>query len=666
MQSPQTPGVYYERVDSSAPAISLLRTDIAGFVGIASRGPLHQPLPVQSWRQFQAYFGDFTGAGYLAYAVRAFFENGGQRCWVVRVASEVAATAALTLESESLTDLWTISASSPGVWGNELEIVIRETHRAQTVTVAQPSAPEFSIVLSTAGFGRATQVRLSQGTMRIHKIVSDVDAVNHRLVWINRKREAQLPYDAPLSGFDPERPIVIESIEYTLWVRQLGRLIRAYEGLSLVPEHRRYGPSLVGELKLPRFSGQPVNLPSAPEPVTITELRPLPIAALESIATMPDQTMVLSGGADGLAQLSAYDFIGEELDPLGSDTERARKARGLRTLEEIREVAVVAVPDIHIQPEPPARFSPPSPCIPDPCLPLDVPPAAAAPAPSLGDLPPVFTEDAIYRVQAALIQHCEKLRDRIALLDPPFSAARDDKLGLGAVRAWRSRFDSKYAAFYYPWLRVVDPMRSSASPLREIPPSGHVAGQYAQSDFQFGVHKAPANAPLIWAEDATVLVNDAGHGILNPAGINAIRALPGRGLRIFGARTMSGDSDWQYVNVRRLMMMIEKAIEAAIQWAVFEPNSTLTRVKLNLTLTSFLLSLWQRGALMGASASDAFFVKCEDENNPQRERDQGRLLATIGVAPSRPFEFIILRVGRTHNQFEISEASSGASGLEVF
>ena len=665
MQSPQTPGVYYERVDSSAPAISLLRTDIAGFVGIARRGPLHQPLPVQSWRQFQAYFGDFTGAGYLAYAVRAFFENGGQRCWVVRVASEVAATAALTLQSESLTDLWTISASSPGVWGNELEIVIRETHRAQTMTVAQPSAPEFSTVLSTAGFGRATQVRLSQGTMRIHKIVSDVDAVNHRLVWINSKREAQLPYDAPLTGFDRERPILIESIEYTLWVRQLGRLIRAYEGLSLVPEHRRYGPALVGEHKLPRFSGQPVNLPSAPEPVTITELRPLPIAALESIATMPLQTMVLSGGADGLVQLSAYDFIGEELDPLDSDTERARKARGLRTLEEIREVAVVAVPDIHIQPEPPARFSPPPPCIPDPCLPLDVPPAAA-PARSLGDLPSVFTEDAIYRVQSALIQHCEKLRDRIALLDPPFSAARDDKLGLGAVRAWRSRFDSKYAAFYYPWLRVVDPMRSSASPLREIPPSGHVAGQYAQSDFQFGVHKAPANAPLIWAEDATVRVNDAGHGILNPAGINAIRALRGRGLRIFGARTMSRDSDWQYVNVRRLMMMIEKAIEAAIQWAVFEPNSTLTRVKLNLTLTSFLLSLWQRGALMGASASDAFFIKCDDENNPQRERDQGRLLATIGVAPSRPFEFIILRVGRTHNQFEISEASSGVSGMEVF
>jgi phage tail sheath protein FI len=284
----------------------------------------------------------------------------------------------------------------------------------------------------------------------------------------------------------------------------------------------------------------------------------------------------------------------------------------------------------------------------------------------VGDLPPVFSESAIFKVQSALIQHSEKMRDRIALLDPPFSAARDDKLGIGAVRAWRSRFDSKYAAFYYPWLRVVDPMRSSTSMIREIPPSGHVAGQYAHSDFQFGVHKAPANAPLLWAEDVTVFVSDAAHGTLNPAGINAILPLPGRGLRIFGARTMSSDSDWQYVNVRRLVMMIEKAIEVAIQWAVFEPNSTLTRAKLNLTLTSFLLSLWQRGALMGASASGAFFVKCDDENNPQRERDQGRLLATIGVAPSRPFEFIILRVGRTRNQFEIAEASSGASGLEVF
>src|SRR6266511_3922202 len=561
----------------------MLRTDIAGFVGIATRGPLHQPLPIQSWRQFQAYFGDFTGAGYLAYAVRAFFENGGQRCWVVRVASETAATASVTLQSESLGRVWTISASSPGVWGNDLDIVVRETHRAQTLTVPQASAPEFSTVISTTRFGRGTQVRLSQGANKIYKVVSDVDVISNRLLWVNPKPEAQLPYDSVLSGFDVQRPILVESIEYTLWVKELGRMIRVYEGLSLVPEHRRYGPTILGAL-LPCFSGQPLTLPSAPEPVSVSELRSLPLSALESIATTMDKIIPLTGGADGLAQLSTYDFIGEDTDPLDSDLVRARKARGLRALEEIREVAVVAVPDIHIQPKPPPRFSPPPPCVPDPCLPLSAPPLAKPRAPSVGDLPPVFSESAIYQVQSALIQQCEKLRDRIALLDPPFSASRDDKLGVGAVRAWRSRFDSKYAAFYYPWLRVVDPLRSPVSTIREIPPSGHVAGQYAQSDFQFGVHKAPANAPLIWAEDVTVFVNDAVHGILNPGGINAIRPLPGRGLRIFGARTVSSDTDWQYVNVRRLMMMIEKAIEVAIQWAVFEPNSTLTRAKLNLTL----------------------------------------------------------------------------------
>ena len=177
MQSPQTPGVYYQRVDVSAPAISALRTDIAGFVGIATRGPLHQALPVQSFRQFQAYFGDFTGAGFLSYAVRGFFENGGQRCWIVRVASELAAAAETNLQSASAHDIWKISASSPGVWGNDLEIALRETHRAQTLSEPKGSAPEFSEVASITGFSRGVHVRLSQGTNTIYKVVSDVDAV---------------------------------------------------------------------------------------------------------------------------------------------------------------------------------------------------------------------------------------------------------------------------------------------------------------------------------------------------------------------------------------------------------------------------------------------------------------------------------------------------------
>ena len=669
MQTPETPGVYYERVDTGSPAIFPLRTDIAGLVGIATRGPLDRALPVQSWRQFQAYFGSFTGAGYLAYAARGFFENGGQRCWIVRVASDAAATAATTVQTAAAQDVWRISAFSPGVWGNDLQIVLRETHRAQTRT--QPdSGGEFSLVESVAGFSRATHVRLSQGTKPpVYKVVSDVDAVAGTLIWLHSKPEARLPYDSLLdlaaSGFDPTQPVVIESIEYTLWVRELGRLTAAYQGLSLVSEHPRYAPGLLAPLVIPRLNRQLFSLPVAPEPVVIEELRPGLATTPMPLAVAADRLIRLSGGADGLALLGTGDFIGEEPGPLDGDETRDRKTRGLRALEEIAEVSIVAVPDINIQPREAPRYSPLPPCIPDPCLPLGPPAPATALPPSVGDLPPVFSEAAIYQVQSALILQCEKLKDRIALLDPPFAAARDDRLGVGAIRAWRARFDSKYAALYYPWLRVVDPLRSPASLTRDIPPSGHVAGQYAQTDAQYGVHRAPANSPLIWVQDVTIAVDDAVQGVLNPIGINAIRPLSGRGLRIYGARTVSSDPDWRFVNVRRLMMMIEKAIDVAIQWAVFEPNDFHTRAKLQLVLTNFLTSLWQRGALMGASAAAAFFVKCDDENNRAADRDLGRLLAQVGVAPSRPFEFVILRVGREHNLFEITEGSADASMVGV-
>jgi len=661
-----TPGVYYERVDATAPGIAALRTDVAGFVGIAARGPLHTAVPVQSWRQFEAYCGSFTGAGYLAYAVRAFFENGGRRCWVVRVASEAAATAQ-ALFSTKTAPRWVVQAISPGVWGNDLTVELRETNRAQTVTDPPYSIPEYATVITTSGFSRAMLVRLTQkvetqNTAETqYKVISDVDAVAKRLLWVHPDPVARLPYDAPLHGFDPNRPILVESVEYTLIVREAGRLRQVYEKLSLVPEHSRYGPAALPPLP-DRRDLKALQLPAAPEPIslaeysqetakpTCTDIEPLDIPVAPPVA--------LAGGADGLALLIAGDFIGEAVSPFDSDTVKALKQRGLGALEEIDEVAMVAIPDIHIQPQQPPVIAPLPPCIPDPCL--EGPPAQAIPtAPDLGDLPPRFSEQDVYRVQAALIEHCERLRNRIALLDAPFATARNDALGSGSVRAWRQRFDTSFAAFYYPWLRVVDPLRTPSALTRDIPPSGHVAGQYAQSDFQVGVYKTPANSPLGWTQDVTVSVDDPVHGLLNADGINIIRAFPGRGIRIFGARTVSSDPDWRFVNVRRLLLMIEKAIAVAIQWAVFEPNNVFTRAKLNLVLTSFLLALWQNGALAGASREEAFFVKCDEENNPPGERDRGRMVADVGVAPSQPFEFVVLRVGRTDNEFEITESAAG-------
>jgi hypothetical protein len=395
----------------------------------------------------------------------------------------------------------------------------------------------------------------------------------------------------------------------------------------------------------------------------IEELRPAGFAVFEPLDVSADASVACAGGRDGLALLAAEDFMGEEVTPFDDDATAARKRRGMRALELVGEVSVVAVPDIHVRPYDVPPRAPLPPCVPDPCLPLTFTPPAPPRPPDVGELPPIFSESDVFRVQSALIEQCERLRDRIALLDVPAGAALDDELGVGAARVWRSRFDTKYAAFYYPWLRVVDPLRGAASLTRDVPPTGHVAGQYARTDFEVGVHKAPANAPLQWTQDVTVQVNDATHGVLNPLGINVVRTLPGRGIRIFGARTLTDEGLWRYVNVRRLLMMIEKAVCISTQWAVFEPNDHVTRNKIRLALTTFLLTLWRKGALAGNTPDASFFVKCDEENNPAAERAAGRLLAVVGVAPAVPFEFVVLRVGRTDNEFEIAETDSTVGGV---
>jgi phage tail sheath protein FI len=660
-----TPGVYHERVDAG-PGITAVRTDITGFVGIAPRGPLDTAVPIQSFRQFVSYFGDFSGSGYLAYAVRGFFENGGRRCWVVRVASaEGAATAGKEIADDAGASVWRFNAFSAGSWGNSLSVKIIETHKAQTLSIPEDSRPEYSAVPAITGFSPYSHVRLTQGSTVAFKVVSDVDAIEQRLMWMHPDPGVRTAYDSPLEFFDPDISILIESVEYTVQVMDTGRLLKVCQGLTLIPQHPRYGPLLLCEAHIPQ-PGDPIQImPAAPEPVVIREQRPEEDFGLEEIRPLDPavlgQWITLEGGCDGLALLSADDFIGEDFLPQDNDEDHRRKKRGLRALEEVDEVAILTVPDIHIHPQPIPATAPPPVCIPDPCLPA--PPARPGKSRTASDeeLPPVFGEEDIYRVQSAMILQCERRRDRIAVLDAPYSTIHQDALGPAAVQNWRRRFESKYAALYYPWLRVVDPLRGSGEPTRDIPPSGHVAGRYAATDFTVGVHKAPANDPLKWVQALTAEVDDSFHGILNPLGINAIRSLGSRGIRIFGARTVSSDTDWKFVNVRRLLIMIEKAIDHSTQWAVFEPNDFTTRSKITLALTGFLYALWHQGALSGKSAEAAFFVKCDEEINPPEDRASGRLLAVVGVAPSQPFEFIVLRVGRIDNAFEITEGKGAGT-----
>jgi phage tail sheath protein FI len=277
------------------------------------------------------------------------------------------------------------------------------------------------------------------------------------------------------------------------------------------------------------------------------------------------------------------------------------------------------------------------------------------------EIPPKFSREDIFAAQQALILHCETQRDRLAVIDPPFPA-RQGEVDLGEIQSWRLRFDTSYAALYYPWVLVYDPLRLGRQIVRAIPPSGHVAGIMARSDRAIGVHKAPANELLRWAQDVMVVVSAEMQGILNPMGVNCLRPLLGRGLRVYAARTMSSDSAWRYVNVRRLLLMIEEAVEESLQWAVFEPNDFTLRQMLILTIGSFLRALWTRGALVGADEEEAFFVKCDEENNPPYLADLGQLVVDVGVAPVKPAEFVVFSIGRVENVFELTEQRGRGRG----
>jgi hypothetical protein len=668
----ETPGVYFERADANAGGVAALRTDVSGFVGIAERGPLGLAVPVESVGQFTAWFGAPIESGYLAYSARAFFENGGRRMWVVRVTSEIASSGKIILKSETAKPVWLVEASSPGVWSNDLAVRVRQTRRAQArATIIAHDASRVRVD-SLAGFERHALVEVRQGAVRSRAILREIDPAASTLV-----------FDRELAGLDAAAPARAETILYSIEVYDAGPLVALFADLSVVPEHPRYAPALLAQpwqivdradlgaeppgvsslAAIQHFRVSRERLGEAPPPIVVRELRD---SSDRNNLLLPKETGIqepqrLEGGADGLAALSVSDFIGEDVSPLASDAARAAGRRGLRALDEVDEISLVAVPDIHIRPVPPVRLRPIPPCVPDPCLPQPALPPAAR-ARSIGDVPPGFSAAEIYRVQAAMVQLCEARRDRVALLDAPFDACIGGTTLVSGLKSWRSLFDSAFGALFAPWVGVIDPLRmrpgaaARAGRLtRAIPPSGHVAGAYAATDVARGVHVAAANAPLEWAQDVTLAVDGECHGLLNSLHVNVIRSLPGRGLRVLGARTLSSDSDWRFVNVRRLMSMIGKALETSLQWAVFEPNDWRTRAKLALVVGSFLEELWSRGALVGATAAEAYFVRCDDGNNPTEARARGELLIRIGVAPSVPMEFVVLRIGRDSNGLALSE-----------
>jgi phage tail sheath protein FI len=246
-------------------------------------------------------------------------------------------------------------------------------------------------------------------------------------------------------------------------------------------------------------------------------------------------------------------------------------------------------------------------------------------------------------VQRAMIAHCESMKHRVCILDSIKDATS------AAINAQRQDVGSPkgMAALYYPWIEAALEPAGNSNPAQElVAPSGHIAGIYARVDAEKGVHRAPANEIIRGASGLKVELTAQQQEALNPQGINCIRALPGRGIRVWGARTTSDDPQWKYVNVRRLLIFLEESIEKGTRWAVFEPNGETLWRKVAATVSDFLLGVWRNGALMGSKPEKAFFVKCDRTTMTQDDIDNGRLVCLIGVAPLKPAEFVIFRIGQ--------------------
>ena len=261
-------------------------------------------------------------------------------------------------------------------------------------------------------------------------------------------------------------------------------------------------------------------------------------------------------------------------------------------------------------------------------------PSAVTASPTIRPSPQATPKDTSH-----LVAHCEQMRYRVAVLDTPPGSLPSE------ARTWRNSVtsDGGHGALYHPWVVVQNPFDGSRLVL---PPSGFVAGIWARNDTENAVFKAPANEPIRSAIELESAVSRGQQEMLNPEGVNCLRYFPGRGNRVWGARTISDDPEWKYVSLRRYFAYLEHSIERGTQWAVFMNNGEALWANVRRTIEEFLLNEWKTGGLLGASAKEAYFVECERKTMTQNDLDNGRLVCKVGVAAVKPAEFVIFRIGQ--------------------
>ncbi len=377
-------------------------------------------------------------------------------------------------------------------------------------------------------------------------------------------------------------PKYIKTCELTLTVK-LDDVVETYANVSLCPEAGNFVSARARKSDLVTVAVTEAKAPAAPKEGK-DEKAPAPAkAGVTPIELVGGAAVIaLAGGSDGkVANVNPSVYMGEDNGP--------GKRSGLAAFLENVDVSIMAIPGV------------------------------TAP-----------------EVQAALIAHCENCKSCFAILDVPI-----DRKKTNDVVEFRDMYDTTYAAMYHPWLEMFDPLAKRSA---YFPPSGAMAGIYARTDNERGVHKAPANEIVRGCTGLSCNYNEGEQDILNPKGVNLIRAFTGRGIRVWGARTMSSNGLWKYVNVRRLYIYIEESIKANTNWVVFEPNSEVLWGRVTRTIEMFLATCWRSGALAGSTPSEAYFVECGPTTMTQDDIDNGRLICNIGIAAVKPAEFVIFRI----------------------
>lgn len=598
MAIPLPPGVYFERADAPSRAIDEVRSDIAGFVGVAERGPLHKPVRVQSWTQFQTRFGvQRSDDAYLSSAVRGFFANGGRTAWIVRVGRPASVTsyvhASLYLVNGRGQPLFRVCAKDPGVGGGSISVrVLRAPQNRFHLVVDVPSEE---------GLG----LRETLETWRDLEVTKDASSPHHRYApkVVNGWPSDDRPDNAHTHKTTSSGSHLIEIVDLGIqYPTSDAKVVGVRTSLDDSASEGAVGlPAPIGYLSWPS-----------------------------------DTTLMSQSVFDGLTR---EHFTGDGVQPWG-----------LAALESIEEVSIVACPDLMWYSVPTESYAPPR-CR---CEPRELPEPPTLPQETRPGLSQTDQEYA----HLQLLAHCARTKNRFAILDAPPLLDPDQ------IERWAERVQShygQYGALYYPWIGV-----STAAPgVTWIPPSGHLAGLFARVDLSRGVHKSPANELLVEVQAVGHDVDNESHGRLNTRGINVLKAAGIRGVRVMGARTLVDPRDpeskqWQFVSVRRLLLMIERSLEQSTYWLVHSPNRPDRWRDVEGVVRSFLMRQWRMGRLGGTTPDEAFSVECNDATNPYEEVEQGRLTCLIGVQPPLPAEFVFVRLGDRSG--DIGNWSLGGSG----